>query len=434
MDLSKLSDEELLRLAGQAASNQQAVAPSSLAHLSDEELLKMSEAQPEPSLTDKALDYGKNALNAAGRVLNIVPSTAKALTLGTLSEGVGKLRGKDETEYLKELAKAMTGEGVPSEEYFRRMGWDSEKNVEPVYGHFGALPGSGRSLRENVGAVTDLAYDFIAPEVAGAKLQQVGKALYQKPFARMNKIASAEGKVAPGEIFWKEGKTPLTQGGIQEGAEDIIAARTASRNALEKPLLESTQTGSIDSALASARAKIEQLNNSGSVYDRQLGAKLEKDLNAQSALFDKSQPTYSQLMDIKKGAGSSVKWGGESGSRSEDAFLKALGGGARKESYSIANKVDPSLGEKIHAANQDISSLISILPEAERKALVEAGKHGITEVDAMLALHPEILLPKQAGKILKTPGFKTVTGRAVHNAGKAIRPSTYGNILKKLGE
>lgn len=434
--------------------------------------------QQQPEEEGSVSKYGKMGLHAIGRALNIIPATAKALTLGTASEISGKLKGKDETEYLRELGNALTGKDVPSAEYFRRMGMEGETfPVNFSRGEFGEhVPAplqykTEANTRDMLGKATDLTFDVASPEVGGWVLQKAGKSLYKVPFRKMDRLAQAEGKIAPSEILYKSGKTPFTKEGIYEDVGNVIKSKTAQRNALEAPLMENTSLrGSMKSALQPAISKIKELKTSGSSYDRELGAALENDLQKQLALGERPftpavkttkqvntglldemgnpitrpkevivakeipeqlGPTYKDLIDIKRGAGNSVKWGGQSGSKTEDAFLKAIGGGSRNESYKLAEQFSPNLASKIHGTNEEISSLISVLPEAERKAIIEAGKHGITEVDAMLALHPEILIPKQAGKLLKMPGPWTYSGRALDKAGNLVRPSTYMGLIKK---
>lgn len=414
------------------------------------------------------------AADIAGRALSMPGAVARAGTLGTAAA----FKNPKSTAWGRELLTALSGKAPSSEEYLNRMGvgemgkyrlpeWVTQVDR---YDPEGKLPSSREQHptditgRQAIGAISDLGMDLLASGGVGKLASIGGKNLYKSAFSKADAVLKAADKEPISELLWSRGKTPMSKAGTAETVESLIPQIAAERGVIEAPILQSNVRGSAEQALSAAQELVDRMKTSGSAKYRELGEQFQNDINAQIALGEapaiaatpstvtqsqiqssilspsgkpltttkitttpgkpavaaKPGPSYKDLMDIKSGASDNVNWNQAQRAKS-DEFWQKVGGGAREESYRVANQVNPVAASQIAKKNEELSTLLSFLPKAERDAIVAAGKGNVTQIDSLLALtHPEMYAAKNVGRVIGSTGFKTAGGRLMHKTGEVM--------------
>lgn len=411
---------------------------------------------PKPGALDTALDLGRRALDYTG-------GAVRTGVAGTVGQIPAYFNDKPSPVHVKDLVETLKGNAPNSDTYLDRMGVPPGDKMYMGNSIFGNP--MVNTPREAVGGGLDMLSQYGGTKALGSLLKGVGKSTFAKAFSKADEVLATQNKEPLSQIMWEEGKTPLTKGQVYNSVDDLIPKVSAERNVLEAPVMDSVVTANGNSYLDKVKSRINELKGSGYQPTRDQASAFEKLVAQQEALGARPEvpatpgsaatmekvavgsdasgapiyenrvlspavqgspgapaqpaPNYQQLKEITQGTGKSTNFGNTTGTENE--LYKLLGGGARAESYNVANQFQPGLGEDIAAKNARISSLLSILPKAEREAIVAAGKHNITQIDALLAIaDPHLEAAKMGGKLIGSTGAKTVTGRAMYGVGNTL--------------
>lgn len=397
-----------------------------------------------------------------GRALMMdAPTTKEYLTRAGAPEHLGL--GEELT---KVIGKAS---GAPQDRYPGKVYLGNGLDGKPIL----------VSPKEALGGVGDFASQLGGAkwlDKLGALVKSGGEKIFSMPFRRQDAVLSESGKPLLSDMIREGGHTPLTKQGILDATAAEAQKRVVGVDALERPVIESGATGRMSSAVSRMQEQANRLLSSNSPYDQELGKRIQMEVNAHLALGEQAaipavpsktitnqvqtgvnewtgQPIFEAtkttipgrpavpavpgpglkgLNEVKTGA-----WRNRPKDISSEEWkvYNALGGGAAEEGKRLANSVISGQGDKIYNMNQELSGLLMTLPDVERKALLEASKAPITEIDLMSLVDPNLFSLKQAGKIAKTPGFFTVPGRAAMSTGTAISGNApfvpWLNILNK---
>lgn len=237
----------------------------------------------------------KLPVNALMEGLTRLKNTAKAGVLGP--------KGNSE-QYLQEIGNAVSGEGIPLEMYAKRGGLP--ENAVLQRGEFGEyIPPALQSTapaRKMLGMAGDAALDYATPigaektlstlgnllEKGAVKLSRGAQSIYRVPFNRNNKSLALNKKGPLDEILFSRGETPLTRAGVEEASARQLENILNERKAIEQPVIDSGETGSIYNATDPAQGYIDSLKTSRSAPQQALGERLQGELDAQRSLGDTS--------------------------------------------------------------------------------------------------------------------------------------------------
>jgi len=439
-------------------------------------------------------ELAKRTLGFAGGVAR----TAAAYSpMGQLAALVNK-RGP--VTPAEDFGRALVGDAPSTKEYLKRYtSRDFGKYKLPIdvsmdlskFGRYAPETGPEFTGADVIGFTGDIVSDVgatvLAKKALGKILKEGGESFFKNGFKRDDAIARQADKVAPSQLFLENNQVPFTPGGKLEGAEKILEQEGLKRAGTVADVSATGTRGSAVKPLGPGGNVIESLKKHMRISPETQDAvpHLESDLarrmsyreapavapsisvsKVPSTLFNpqtgkpfitevKKQipgiaavpgPTIEELLRAKTATGQTISdeafkaFSTDAGSQ----YKKALAGGYKTESERLAELAIPGHGTKLAKENANISSMLSMLPDAARKDLVEASKHGITEVDAVLAaLDPTAFAAKQFGKVAKMPGFYTYPGYGAYKTGKAIDAistpalgASVGikNIWEKMGE
>lgn len=122
-----------------------------------------------------------------------------------------------------------------------------------------------------------------------------------------------------------------------------------------------------------------------------------------------------QAKDLNKNLYQAIKkssWNELMPSDVKSNLQKAMASGNKSEYMRVAEEFDPQLAARLDQALQEQGALLTARKAMSREAGKEAGKAGITQVDAMaLLLEPKAFVAKQGAKAINSPWFRTGVGK-----------------------
>lgn len=396
-----------------------------------------------PGISDKLIDAGKTGLNIAGKVLGYPGGVART-SLAQLAQ----LFTDKEITKPGDVMETLKGNAPRTDDYLQRAGVPEGKVTLPIdlsmdWNKFGRYTPVAEkpseqegtpysfSTRKAAGAVGDIASDMGAIKGLSKLAAVGGKNLYKKAFAREDAIAAANNKIPTSDIMLEEGAVPITKNGVAKAQENALSRVGQNRSDIVSDVAATGERQPIDTALAPGKDFISRLE-SKSAYSPETQnalAIMKSDLAKREAMAhaaNEAGPTIDEALQAKKALGDTVSdadfraFNTSTGS----GYKKAVAGGYKDLSEKIAENAIPGYGEALSGENARMSSLLSTLPDAQRKALVESSKHGITQVDAALAaLNPHAEALKLLAKGGHLPGAKTVPGYAAYKAGQFLNPT-----------
>ncbi len=312
--------------------------------------------------------------------------------------------------------------GVPSMDVpSRGAGYNPEELKQ-----YGFTPEGGRSANNpspvSARSALGVLGDYIAAEGAGSALKSLGGTLQKLPYRRADRLAAQVGAAPLSEVMAEYGAAPITKEGIYEQAQRILGKVSSARAKTVEDVAKTGATGSMDSALQDARNFLGGVQNSGSAVERKFSPKFEQMITDQAAINPEGGPGINQILEAKTGMGSTIPksaFGESAVTPLENRFRKAFAGGFKKESEALANRALP--GNQLSKQNSQIQTLLSTIPDVERKAILESGRLPVTQIDAaLLGADPSLYIAKNLGRLAHLPGAQIYGGKALSGIGNVL--------------
>lgn len=308
----------------------------------------------------------------------------------------------------------------------RKLSYPPQGGVE--YGPETRLPDTKITAREGVATAIDLLGPYLASRFGGMALEKGGEKLFARAFKRPDAIAAQEGKILPSKIFLESGKVPVLKSGMARRAEEILAEQSGKRAGVVSDVAKTGAQGNFERAMSPGKDYISRLDDVGgfSTETQNTLDFLKNDMKDRLALAKMTgrQPNIKEILQAKTATGEVIPDAAFRAYQTSTGagYKKAVAGGLKEESERLAEEAIAGHGQKLQDANARISSMLTMLPDAQRKAIVEASKHGVTQVDAVLALlSPEAEAMKLAARAVQLPGATTVPGYLSYKAGQGLQ-------------
>ena len=381
--------------------------------------------QPQqPGMMDQAKAIGGQVLDKAGRILDAPGGVIRT----GLAEVAGLATGQPNTVTPEDLKNMTVGKAPNSAEYLRRLG-------VPEGGSF-TVPGTSMKVtaRGASGLALDIATDpltalsKLAKEVpyigklmntGGAASEAVGESIYKSALSGVDKKLAKKGAGSVGEALIENG-APV--GGLQkleQHVNDISSAMGKVRQGLYDKAAELGVTIDSSFPLKRAEAVLEKMKNNPGLAPaaQELEGMLNRYKAAGKVGLDQMSEWKTSLYDSLP-ASAFDGFGKVKGPAKQ--FKAALAGDFRDAIIGAGNKAEKGLGDAINHINEKWGTLLAAKSTGVAKSgSSSAGALGKAIDTTLLGTgHIPAFAVKKSAELATTPFMKTLTGRALMEAGQ----------------